>query len=256
MKNWITYCFLLISFLATAQKKEQDKSLPKGNKAFAEKKYTDAEADYRISQSKFPQKAIATYNLGNSIYKQKQVGEAKNQYAKAIKEAKTKTEKHRAFHNLGNCLFTEKEYGGAVEAYKNALRNNPNDEETRYNFALAKEYLKNNPPKADDDKNKDKDKNKEEKEKEKDKKDQDKDNKDDKNKDKDKNEDKKDGKNDKDNKDNKNNNQGKPQPQPGGISKERLQNLLDAVQNEEKKVQDKVNKEKVRANPNKPAKDW
>jgi hypothetical protein len=32
--------------------------------------------------------------------------------------------------------------------------------------------------------------------------------------------------------------------------------LLDAVQNEEKKVQDKVNKEKVRANPSKPEKDW
>jgi tetratricopeptide (TPR) repeat protein len=254
MKNWITYCILLVSFLATAQKKEQDKSLPKGNDAFAEKKYADAESDYRISQSKYPKKAIASYNLGNSIYRQKQVAEAKNQYAKAIKEAKTKTEKHRAFHNLGNCLFTEKEYGGAVEAYKNALRSNPNDEETRYNFALAKEYLKNNPPKSDD--NKDKDKNKDEKDK--DKKDQDKDNKDNKDKDKEKNkkEDNKDGKNDKDNKDNKNNNQGKPQPQPGGISKERLQNLLDAVNNEEKKVQDKVNKEKVKANPKKPEKDW
>ena len=217
---------LFISCVTNAQKK--DKTLPKGNDAFAEKKYADAEADYRISQSKYPKKAVASYNLGNSIYRQKQVAEAKNQFAKAIKEAKTKTEKHRAFHNLGNCLFTEKEYGGAVEAYKNALRSNPNDEETRYNFALAKEYLKNNPPKSEDDKNKNKDKNKDEKEKE--KKDQ--------------------------NKDNKNNDQGKPKPQPGGISKERLQNLLDAVQNEEKKVQDKVNKEKVRANPNKPEKDW
>jgi tetratricopeptide (TPR) repeat protein len=253
MKNWIIYCILLISFVATAQEKEKDKTLPKGNDSFAEKKYADAEADYRISQSKFPKKSVASYNLGNSIYRQKQVAEAKNQFVKAIKEAKTKTEKHRAYHNLGNCLFTEKEYDGAVEAYKNALRSNPNDEETRYNFALAKEYLKNNPPKSEDDKNKNKDKNKDEKEKEKDK---NKDNKDNKDKDKDKNEDKKDGKNDKDNKNNKENNQGKPKPQPGGISKERLQNLLDAVQNEEKKVQDKVNKEKVRANPNKPEKDW
>ena len=140
-------------------------------------------------------------------------------------------------------MFTEKEYGGAVEAYKNALRNNPNDEETRYNYALAKEYLKNNPPKKDDDKNKDKDQKKKDDQKEKndDKKD-DKDKKDN----KDKQDDKKDSKNDKDNKDNKDNNQGKPQPQPGGISKERLQNLLDAVQNEEKKVQDKNKKWKYK----------
>jgi cytochrome c-type biogenesis protein CcmH/NrfG len=40
----------------------------------------------------------------------------------------------------------------AVEAYKNALRNDPSDEETRYNYALAK-MLKENPPK--DDKKKD-----------------------------------------------------------------------------------------------------
>ena len=105
---------LFISCVTNAQ--EKDKTLPKGNDAFAEKKYADAEADYRISQSKYPKKAVASYNLGNSIYRQKQVAEAKNQFAKAIKEAKTKTEKHRAFHNLGNCLFTEKEYGGAVEA--------------------------------------------------------------------------------------------------------------------------------------------
>jgi hypothetical protein len=60
----------------------------------------------------------------------------------------------------------EKNYTEAVEAYKNALRNGPSDEETRYNFALAKKMLKENPPKN----NKDKDK----KDKDKDKKDQDK----------------------------------------------------------------------------------
>jgi len=56
MKNWILYCLLLFSLLATAQ--EKDKSLPKGNEAFAEKRYADAEADYRISQAKFSKKAV------------------------------------------------------------------------------------------------------------------------------------------------------------------------------------------------------
>ncbi len=57
-------------------------------------------------------------------------------------------------------------------------------------------------------------------------------------------------------KDDKNQNGNKPQPQPGGVSKQRLQNLLDAVNNEEKKVQDKVNQQKVRTNPKKAEKDW
>ena len=192
MKKLFLYSLILISFLAKAQEKENDKNLPKGNEAFAEKKYADAEADFRISQSKNQKKSIASYNLGNSIYRQNQAGESKYQFAKAIKTAKTRPEKHTAFHNIGNALMLEKDYSNAVEAYKNALRNNPSDEETRYNYALAKEYLKNNPPKKDD--KKDKDKKDDKKDKKDDKKDGDKDKKDDKGKDKD--DQKKDGKND------------------------------------------------------------
>ena len=248
MKKIITLLLILISFVVKAQ--EKDKFLPQGNEKFKEKNYVDAEANYRISQAKFKKKAIASYNLGTSIYKQNQPGEAKFQFEKAIKDAKTKPEKHQAFHNLGNSLMKEKEYSGAVEAYKNALRNNSEDEETRYNYALAKKMLKENPPKKDDNK-KDKDKKKDKKD---DKKDQNKDKKDDK-KDKgnNKDKDKQDGK-DKQDKDGKGD---KPQPQqPSGASKQRIDNLLDAVNNEEKKVQEKVNAKKVQANPKKPEKDW
>ena len=223
--------------------------MPKGNDSFAEKKYDDAEAEYRISESKNPKKSIAAYNLGNAIYRQNQTGEAKYHYAKALKTAKTRAEKHQAFHNIGNTLMKDKDYGGALEAYKNALRNNPADEETRYNYALAKKMLKENPPKKDDKKDKNKEK-KDDKNKDKDK-----DKKDDKKDGKDKDKDKKDGDKNKD-KDNKDQNQGQPKPQPGGISKQRLENLLDAVNNEEKKIQDKVNKQKVQANPKKAEKDW
>ena len=146
-KYLILISILLISFFAEAQEKEKDNHLPKGNDSFAEKKYDDAEAEYRISESKNPKKSIASYNLGNAVYRQNQSGEAKYHYAKALKNAKTRTEKHQAFHNIGNTLMKDKDYGGAVEAYKNALRNNPADEETRYNYALAKKMLKENPPK-------------------------------------------------------------------------------------------------------------
>ena len=78
----------------------------------------------------------------------------------------------------------------------------------------------------------------------------DKDKKDDKGKDKDKPSDK-DGKNkDKSKED------GKPKPLPGGISQQRLENLLEAVNNEEKKIQDKVNAKKVQGKPIKTEKDW
>jgi hypothetical protein len=143
----------------------------------------------------------------------------------------------------------EKNYSQAVEAFKNALRNNPSDEETRYNLALAKKMLKDNPPKDDK-----KDKKKDDKKEKKDKKDDKKEDKKDENKDK--QDEKKDG--DKDKKEDKgqNNQPNEPKPKPGGISKERLQNLLDAVNNEEKKIQDKVNAKKVKGKPVQTEKDW
>lgn len=226
---------------------EKDKNLPKANEEFVAKKYTDAEADYRISQSKSPKNAIASYNLGNAIYAQNQAGEAKYSYLKAIENTKTRPEKHQTYHNLGNVFMKEKNYTQAVEAYKNALRNNPSDEETRYNYALAKKMLKENPPKKDVKKDKNKDKKDDKKDKKDDKKEGDKDKKDDK-KEGDKNPKDDKGKNDKP--------QGQPQPKPGGISKERLQNLMDAVNNEEKKVQEKVNAKKVKGKPVQTEKDW
>lgn len=240
MKNYILYMLLTFSFAVSAQ--EKDKTLPKANEEYSEKKFVEAEADYRVSHSKFPKRTVAPFNLGNSIYKQNQIAEAKFAYAKAIENTKSRPQRHKAYHNLGNVFMKEKNYTFAVEAYKNALRNNPSDEETRYNYALAKKKLKENPPKEDKKKDKKEDKKKEDKDK------KDKEKEDDKGKDKPS--DKGDKKEDKPQED------GKPKPMPGGISKQRLENLLEAVNNEEKKIQDKVNAQKVKGKPVQTEKDW
>jgi tetratricopeptide (TPR) repeat protein len=243
MMKLLLNSFLLLSFAIFAQ--EKDFHLPRANSEFADKKYAEAEAEYRISLSNNPKKSISAYNLGNAIYKQNNNSEALFSYENAIKNSTARPEKHTAFHNSGNIYMKEKNYSAAVEAYKNALRNNPNDEETRYNFALAKKMLKNNPPKKDDKKDK----------KEKKKDDKKKDDKKDKKKDDKKKDDKKDG-DQKDKNEQKNNQEGQPKPKPGGIQKERVQNLLDAVNNEEKKIQDKVNANKVKGKPIQTEKDW
>jgi tetratricopeptide (TPR) repeat protein len=251
MKKGLLFIILFISFAVFAQ--EKDKTLPTANDDYAQNKFVEAEANYRISNSKFPKRTVAPFNLGNAIYKQNQAAEAKFAYAKAIKNIKSRPQKHKVYHNLGNVFMKEKNYTAAVEAYKNSLRNNPSDEETRYNLALAKKLLKENPPKDDKNKDKDKDKDKDKKDGEKDKKeDKDKDKKED--KDKDKKDDK--GDQDKDKNGDKPKEDGKPKPMPGGISPQRLENLLDAVNNEEKKIQDKVNAQKVKGKAIQSEKNW
>jgi tetratricopeptide (TPR) repeat protein len=230
MKN-IFYIATLLIF-ANMYSQQKDFNLPKGNKEYAKKEYANAEADYRISKFNNEKRASATYNLGNSIYKQNQSDEAQIAFAKTISIAKDKQQKFAAYHNIGNTYMKDKEYGKAVESYKNALRNNPKDNETRYNYALAKKMQKDNPEKKDDkkDKNKDKDKDKKDKPKE--------------------------GNDKKDNQGKPKEDKQKPQPQQGGASQEKMKNLLDAVNNEEKKVQEKVNGKKVKGSPTENQKDW
>lgn len=247
----ITYIvtLLLLAVAVSAQKK--DKFLAEGNRQFAEKQFADAEASYRKSQHAHRGKVDGTYNLGNTIYGLNLPEEAGYVYRRAAREAKTYTQKHKTWHNLGNTLMQEKKYEAAVNAYKQALINNPNDEETRYNYALARLYQKNNPENkggGGNDKNKDKDKNKDQQ----------------KNKG---NDQKKEGEGDQKKKDQnqqgdkdkgqpKNDKGEQPKPRPGGASKQRIENILNAINNEERKVQDKVKEQKVKARSVQPEKDW
>ena len=117
-----------------------------------------AEADYRKAISLNPKDEIGKYNLGTAYYNKEMNANAMQRFLQAASVASNKTEKHKAFHNLGNTFMNDKKYKEAVETYKNALRNNPTDDETRYNLALAKKMLEEEQKKGgDDEDNKDKD---------------------------------------------------------------------------------------------------
>ncbi len=257
-------------------KKETNKILKTAEEELGENDFASAEASYRKAVSKNETSATARYNMANMYYGKEKPAQATSRYKQAAKVADTKEDKHDVFHNLGNSLMNQKKYQEAIDAYKNALRNNPTDEETRYNLALAKQKLE-----KDQQENKDKKDNKEDK-KDQDKKDQDKEKKEgdkgEKEK-KDQGEDKeKDGgdkedqpkkepekkdengepKNKKDQEDKKGDQEKEQpqQPQPGQLSPQQIKSLLDAMNNEEKKVQDKMNAEKAKGAKTRTAKDW
>ena len=132
---------LLMSVSAFAQKAERD-YIRKGNRAFKDSIYVDAEVDYRKALDANPQSTIARFNLGNTLLWQNKAQEAMNEFADAARIEKDKGRKAQIFHNMGVIFHTTKEYEKAIEMYKEALRNNPSDDETRYNLALAQKMLK------------------------------------------------------------------------------------------------------------------
>lgn len=285
MKKLLTLLFLcfglLISFAQEEEAKEREKALKtstnltwEGNKDISEDNFIDAEVDYRKAISKSSENSVAPFNLGNAYYNNQSYSEAFGRFKEAGELSESKADKHKAYHNMGNVYMKRKTYDKAVEAYKEALRNNPKDEETRYNLALAKELLKKDEEdkkQNQDDKDKDKEEDKKDENKDKDK-DKDGENKDkgdqdkkeegdDGDKDEQKKEEEKEGDGDKKKEEKKKPEQGdkpseKPQPKPNQLSKQQVENLLRAMQNAEKKVQDKIDAKKVKGVKIKNEKDW
>ncbi len=254
--------------LLAAQKKANN-YVYEANNLINEDDFVSAEMEYRKALSEQASSVAGIYNLGSSYIKKGSYEEALYRLEQATKASTSKAEKHKAFHNIGNVLMQNKKCKEAVEAYKNALRNDPTDEETRYNLGIAKicaEKQKDQQDQNKDDKDKDKDKQDDKKDQDKkdgdDKKDQD--NKDQGDKDKKEGDDKKDDKgNPKDDKkdkgkdgDDKDKQPQQPKPQQGQMSPQQVKNLLEAMNNQEQKVQEKMNAEKQKGVKIKTDKDW
>ncbi|MFV8225441.1 tetratricopeptide repeat protein [Christiangramia aquimixticola] len=255
---------------------ESNAYVAEAQEELADNNFAAAEAAYRKAIAKDPANMVAKYNMGNLYYEKEKTLSAKQRLDEAAELAETKAEKHRIYHNLGNSHMQQKNYQEAVNAFKDALRNDPTDEETRYNLALAKKMLEKEKQQQDQNK----DQNKQDEKDKKDQKDQQKDkqnegeggddqNEDQKPKDEGENEkDKKDGDQnedkDKEQGDEKKEDKGKGEqdkeqkqkPVPGRLSPQQIQNLLEAMNNEEKKVQDKINAEKAKGVKTKSEKDW
>lgn len=237
------------------------------SKDLEKSEFVSAEANFRKATSKSNQNHVAPYNLGNAFYGRESYGEAFGQYKDAGERAAQKGDKHKAFHNMGNVYMKKKEYQKAVEAYKEALRNNPSDEESRYNLALAKELAKKDQEnqQQNQDQNEDQENQQDQQENEQENQDQNEgENKEDQqNQDKkqdgdsEKEEQQKGDGNQKQEQDRKPQEQEQPQqPRPNQLSPQQIQNLLQAMENEEKKVKEKIDAQKVKGPQIKTEKDW
>lgn len=133
---------LIVPTLAFAQSDRH--FIRTGNKLYRNQNYPKAEVEYRKAMSQNGSNAHAVYNLGNALMMQQKDSAAIVQLENAGKMEANKTRKAMAYHNIGTICQRHQLYGDAIKAYEEALRNNPNDNETRYNLALCKRLNKNN----------------------------------------------------------------------------------------------------------------
>ena len=224
MKLLFVFVILIFFALGNVSAQSSKKLIHDGNQKYEQKKYNDAEVDYRKSINTKENPFIGNYNLGNTYYQQGKFDEAKQQFetASGIKSA-NQEQLSKTYHNLGNSLIKNKKYEEGVQAYKQALKLNPKDNDTRYNLAYAQAMLQQQQKQQqENDKNQDKNQNK--KNQQKDSKDQQQKQQEQQKQQQAKEEQAK-----------------KEQPKKDKISKEDAEKILQALNNDEKKTQKKLN---------------
>ena len=228
-KFYILSMLLLISTIhGLAQNKTDRDYLRSGNKLYNDSLFIKAEVDYRKALEINPKSTDAMFNLANALLMQQKAQEAMEQYESVSKIEKDKEKLAQIYHNMGVILQSSKQLPQCIEAYKESLRNNPKDDETRYNLALAQKQLKDQ---QQDQQNQDQQQQQQEQKEEQ----------------KDQNKDQQEQNQDQ---------QQQPQQQnKNEMSKENAQQLLNAVMQDEKNVQDKVKKQ-LQIQGKKLEKDW
>lgn len=215
---------LLVSTVAALAQNDRT-FIRQGNRQYRARKWTAAEVQYRKAIARNANNPQAVYNLGCALMMQQKDSLAMQQFAKSADlQTTNKIRCAKSFHNMGVIMQNHQEFAKAIECYKMALRNNPQDNETRYNLALCKHQLKNQKNRQNQNKNKSgNDKNNKDKQNKKNKdqnKDQDKQNK---NKNKDKN------------------NQSQ-KPEQDKMSRDNAEQLLNAAVQQEKATKQKMQK--------------
>ena len=235
--------------------------LNEGVKSYEQGDYKTAEQHFLNSFNENPEYSTAIYNAGNAAYLNGNFESAREYYDQYINTIVNKNEKAEALHNIGNTYlknFKEKKDGKSlaesINFYKESLRNNPSDEDTRYNLAYALNQLQQQ---QQQEKNNDQQQNNDNKDQQKDKQDEKG------NQQKDKQDEKGDQKkNEQEKKDDQQNN--KPQnnskqeeEKKGEMSQKQIEKNLDAINNDEQKILRKVNLKKGDSKKKtKQTKDW
>ena len=242
MKKLVLICLSLL-LLATLYGQNDRKAIREGVKAYDEGKYAEAEVEFRKAESFNHDSYEAEFNTGTALYGQEKYEETVRQYETLLSETEDADREAQIWHNIGNSLLEAEQYGPSIEAYKNSLRRAPGEENTRKNLDYARQKLKEQQEKdRQDEQNKDQQQDQGEDEKE-----------DQQNKDQ-----QQDQGEDQQEQDSDQQEDGRQQQQntPREISKEDAERMLNAIQQQEKDVKEKVDKKKAAAAKVKTEKDW
>ncbi len=230
---------LLFSFVQTesfAQGAGRAKVL-EGNRFYAEEKFDEANDNYRDAQVDNPESPVIHFNVGDALYQKRNYEEALKSYQSAVQKTNDPQLQAQSYYNLGNTLFRLDKLPESIAAYQQALKLNPNDEDAKFNLEYVRRKIKESAQKQPQDQQQQQQNQRQDQQQ----------NQQNQNGEKDQEQQQQEGQQGEQNKDQKDQQEqeqeeqqaAQQQAQPGELSKEDAERLLEALQNQEKEAQKK-----------------
>ncbi len=227
----LLFMFLILYPYSVSYAQNDKKFIRQGNKEYEKEKFSDSEISYRKAIDKNKESADAVFNSGDALYKQKKFEDAGKQFIQNYNMNEDRNKKSAGLYNLGNSLLMENKLKESIDAYKGSLKLDPKNMEAKYNLGYAQDLLRQQEQqqkqqqqqqqKNNQDQNKQQDKEQE-------------------SKDKDQNEEQ----------------QKEQQQDQQAISREDAERILNALENDEKNVQEKVKLAKAAKERVRTVKNW
>lgn len=223
---------------ASAQRMPERGLVRKGNRQYNRERYEKSIESYTKALEADPASFEATYNLGSSLFRVERYDKAEQTLSKIVADStRSDIERSEAVYNLGNTQFAQQKLKEALASYRQAMRLNPDDQEAKYNYAFTKKLLQQQEQQQDQQNQDQQNQNNDQQDQQQNQQDQQGDKQD--------QQDKQDPQqNEGDNQPKDEQQQGEAPAEPQGISPQEQQAMLDAIQQQEDKTQEKL-KEKV-----------
>jgi tetratricopeptide (TPR) repeat protein len=230
VKQFFLIVILTVAFFSKAFSQQENQEIRRGNREYKDENFSEAELNYREALESNPQNIKALYNLANSLYKQGRYDEAANILEGLTGMELSDSQRADILHNLGNANIGNQKIEEGIEAYKNSLRLRPEDMDTRHNLAYAMRLLQEQEQQQQE-QNQDQEQ--------------------------DENEDKDDQQpQPQDQEQEQDDQQQERQPRPDQISPQDAERILDAMNQQEQKVQEKIEREEKVRQPARPEREW
>ena len=224
---------LLVCGEMSAQQMKERGLVRKGNRQFKREQFEKSVDSYQRALQHDSTSFEAKYDLASALYRTERYDKAEKTLLGIVNDTtRTELERGEVAYNLGNTQFAQQKYKEALSSYRQAMRCNPNDEDAKFNYAFTKRLIQQQEQQQQQqNQDQNRDQNKDNKDNQQDNQNQ-------------QNEQNQQDKQQPQNQDGKEEQQEGGQPQEGAMTPEQQEALLQAIQAEEDKTQDKLKEKK------------